>query len=337
MNSTPNPSIPTHPVLSVVVPMHNEAQNLTVFFDRLRSVLEPVGLAWELVCINDGSTDDTLDRLLALRAQDARVVILDLSRNFGKEAALTAGLLEARGDAAVPMDADLQDPPELLPAMIAQWRAGYDMVLATRSSRQADSWLKRHTARWFYTLINRLSEVPIPENAGDFRLMNRAVLEALRQFPERRRFMKGLFAWVGFKVTSVSYERPERLAGVSKFNFWRLWNFALEGITSFSHVPLRMASYLGFAVSSLTFLYALKIILDTLIHGNAVKGYPSLMVAILFFAGVQLMALGIIGEYLGRLYEESKQRPLYFIRAYYGPTLPAPIRKGPTRDMPGGS
>ncbi len=307
--------------------MHNEAQNLAPFYDRLSVVLEDLGLPWELLCINDGSTDDTLKHLLSLQTRDSRITILDLSRNFGKEAALTAGLLEARGEVAIPMDADLQDPPELIPSLISQWRAGFDMVLATRSSRHTDDWLKRRTAGWFYALMNRLSDVPIPANAGDFRLMNRTVVEALRQFPERRRFMKGLFAWVGFKVTSVSYERPERQAGVSKFNFWRLWNFALEGITSFSHVPLRMASYMGFVVSLVTFLYALKIIFDTLIYGNAVKGYPSLMVAILFFAGVQLMALGIIGEYLGRLYEESKQRPLYFIRTCYGPTRSHPSGK----------
>ncbi len=304
-----------NPSLSIVIPMHNEADSIETLYQRLHPILEATALTWELVCVNDGSHDDTLERLLALRRQDSRVVIIDLSRNFGKEAALTAGLFEARGEAAIPMDADLQDPPELIPQLLAEWQNGFDMVLATRSSRATDTWLKRQSAKWFYKVLNALSDVPIPENAGDFRLLSRPVLEAMRQFPERRRFMKGLFAWVGFRVTSVSYERPERFAGHTHFNLWRLWNFALEGITSFSHVPLRIASYLGFLVSGLSFLYALKIIADTLIHGNAVKGYPSLIVAILFFSGIQLMALGIIGEYLGRLYEESKQRPLYFIRS----------------------
>ncbi len=316
MNLSPTPTLTT-PALSIVVPMHNEAQGLEALYQRLQPILDATEFSWELVCVNDGSRDDTLERLLVLRAQDKRVVIIDLSRNFGKEAALTAGLAEARGAAVIPMDADLQDPPELIPQLLAGWQAGYDMVLATRSSRVTDTWLKRQTAHWFYKVLNSLSEVPIPENAGDFRLLTRPVLEAIQQFPERRRFMKGLFAWVGFRVTSVDYERPERFAGRTKFNWWRLWNFALEGITSFSHVPLRMASYIGFLVSGLSFLYAIKIVVDTLIYGNPVKGYPSLIVAILFFSGIQLMALGIIGEYLGRLYEESKQRPLYLIRERY--------------------
>lgn len=305
------------PILSIVVPMHNEAASIQALYQRLLPILDATGLTWELVCVNDGSHDDTLARLLTLRAQDERVVIIDLSRNFGKEPALTAGLFEARGHAVIPMDADLQDPPELIPQLVQGWQAGFDMVLATRSSRATDTWLKRHSAQWFYKVLNALSDVPIPENAGDFRLVTRPVVEAMRQFPERRRFMKGLFAWVGFRVTSVSYERPERFAGRSNFNLWRLWNFALEGITSFSHVPLRIASYMGFVVSALSFLYALKIVTDTLIYGNTVKGYPSLIVAILFFSGIQLMALGIIGEYLGRIYEESKQRPLYLVRQRY--------------------
>lgn len=308
---------PTFPTLSIVIPMHNEACGIEPLYQRLQPVLEETRLTWELLCINDGSRDDTLKRLLELRSIDPRVVIIDLSRNFGKEAALTAGLFEARGEAAIPMDADLQDPPELIPLLLAEWRKGFDMVLATRSSRATDTWVKRQSAKWFYKVLNALSDVPIPENAGDFRLLSRPVLEAMRQFPERRRFMKGLFAWVGFRVSSISYERPERFSGKTNFNLWRLWNFALEGITSFSHVPLRIASYLGFLVSGMSFLYAIKIIADTLIYGNAVKGYPSLIVAILFFSGIQLMALGIIGEYLGRLYEESKQRPLYFIRERY--------------------
>ncbi len=308
-----------HPTLSLIVPMRNEAANIGPFYERIRSALDPLGEYWEMVCVNDGSEDATLHRLLTLRSQDPRIVVIDLSRNFGKEAALTAGLDHARGDAVIPMDADLQDPPELIPELLARWREGFEVVLAIRTSRASDSLFKRITAHLFYSFINRLSTVPIPANAGDFRLMSRAVVEAIQQLPERRRFMKGLFAWVGFKTAEVQYQRPPRHAGQTNFNYWRLWNFALEGITSFSHIPLKMSSYFGLLVSFFAFLYAVKIIIDTWVYGNPVKGYPSIMVAILFFSGVQLVAIGVIGEYLGRLYEESKQRPVYLIRKCYGP------------------
>lgn len=307
------------PTLSLVVPMHNESDNVPVFYDRVRNVLDTLDEPWEMVCVNDGSRDDTLHHLLALHARDSRVVVLDLTRNFGKEAALTAGLDHASGLAVIPMDADLQDPPELIPQLMARWREGYDMVLAVRATRTSDSWMKRNTAGLFYRLINHMSETPIPENVGDFRLMSREVVEALKRLPERRRFMKGLFAWVGFRTTEIHYERPVRHAGQTKFNYWRLWNFALEGITSFSSAPLRLSSYLGLMVSLLSFLYAIKIVVDTLLFGNPVRGYPSLMVAILFFSGVQLIAIGVIGEYLGRLYEESKHRPVYLLRKRYLP------------------
>ncbi len=307
------------PTLSLIVPMRNEAANIGPFYERIRSVLDPLGESWEMVCVNDGSGDATLQRLLTLRTLDPRIVVIDLSRNFGKEAALTAGLDHARGDAVIPMDADLQDPPELIPELLARWREGFEVVLAIRTSRASDSLFKRTTAHLFYSFINRLSTVPIPANAGDFRLMSRAVVEAIQQLPERRRFMKGLFAWVGFKTAEVHYQRPPRHAGQTNFNYWRLWNFALEGITSFSHIPLKMSSYFGLLVSFFAFLYAVKIIIDTWVYGNPVKGYPSIMVAILFFSGVQLVAIGVIGEYLGRLYEESKQRPVYLIRKCYGP------------------
>ena len=307
------------PTLSLIVPMRNEAANIGPFYERIRSTLDPLGESWEMVCVNDGSGDATLHRLLTLRTQDPRIVVIDLSRNFGKEAALTAGLDHARGDSVIPMDADLQDPPELIPELLARWREGFEVVLAIRTSRASDSLFKRTTAHLFYSFINRLSTVPIPANAGDFRLMSRAVVEAIQQLPERRRFMKGLFAWVGFKTAEVHYQRPPRHAGQTNFNYWRLWNFALEGITSFSHIPLKMSSYFGLLVSFFAFLYAVKIIMDTWVYGNPVKGYPSIMVAILFFSGVQLVAIGVIGEYLGRLYEESKQRPLYLVRKCYGP------------------
>ena len=299
--------------------MFNESENVSVFYDRVRSVLDALDEPWEIVCVNDGSRDDTLHHLLALHARDARIVVLDLTRNFGKEAALTAGLDHASGQAIIPMDADLQDPPELIPQLVGRWREGYDVVLAVRATRTSDSWMKRNTAGMFYRLINRMSETPIPENAGDFRLMSREVVDALKQLPERRRFMKGLFAWVGFRTSEIHYERPLRHAGQTKFNYWRLWNFAIEGITSFSSAPLRLSSYLGVMVSLLSFLYAIKIVVDTLLFGNPVRGYPSLMVAILFFSGVQLIAIGVIGEYLGRLYEESKHRPVYLLRKRYLP------------------
>lgn len=276
--------------------------------------MDACGEPWEMVCVNDGSTDDTLLQLIALHQQDPRIQVIDLSRNFGKEAALTAGLDAAQGDAAIPLDADLQDPPELIPELLAQWHDGYDVVNAVRLSREGESWLKRASAHFFYRTINRMSAVDIPADTGDFRLLSRPVLDALQSLPERRRFMKGLFAWVGFRSTNVYYHRAPRHSGKTTWNYWKLWNFAVEGITSFSQVPLQLAAYLGFIVSGLAFLYALWLIISTLVYGNPVKGYPSMMVTLLFLGGVQLMALGVIGEYLGRIYEESKHRPVYLIR-----------------------
>ena len=302
------------PVISMVIPFYNEAGNVDVLYRRLATVLDATYCAWEIVCVNDGSSDGTLEKLLALRHRDPRVRVLDLSRNFGKEAALTAGLDHARGGAAIPFDADLQDPPELIPELLAKWREGADIVNAVRSSRAGESWLKRATAHGFYRVINRLTHVDIPADTGDFRLISRPVLEAIRRLPERRRFMKGIFAWVGFRTAEVYYQREPRHAGKSKFNWWRLWNFALEGITSFSQVPLQMASWLGLLASLLSLLYAVSLVVATLLYGNPVKGYPSMMAAILFLGGVQLMALGMIGEYVGRIYEESKHRPIYIIR-----------------------
>lgn len=243
--------------------------------------------------------------------------MIDLSRNFGKEATLTAGLDHARGDCALPLDADLQDPPEIIPELVAKWKEGYDVVNAVRLSRDGESWLKRASAHAFYRVINRMSDVDIPADTGDFRLLSRPVLDALKAIPERRRFMKGLFAWVGFRTTNVYYHREPRHAGRTKWNYWRLWNLAVEGITSFSQVPLQLAAYLGLVVSLLAFLYAIWLVISTLVYGNSVKGYPSMMVTLLFLGGVQLMALGVIGEYLGRIYEESKRRPVYLVRQVY--------------------
>ncbi|WP_298167423.1 glycosyltransferase family 2 protein [Acidithiobacillus sp.] len=304
--------------ISIIIPCHNESGNIATLYDRVCAVMDQSGESWEMICVNDGSSDDTLIQLIALHHQDERVLIIDLSRNFGKEAALTAGLDATLSDAAIPLDADLQDPPELIPELLAQWREGFDVVNAVRLSREGESWLKRASAHVFYRIINRMSDVEIPPDTGDFRLLSRPVLDALQTLPERRRFMKGLFAWVGFRSTNVYYHRAPRHAGRTTWNYWRLWNFAVEGITSFSQVPLQLAAYLGFMVSLLAFLYAIWLVISTLVYGNPVKGYPSIMVTLLFLSGVQLMALGVIGEYLGRIYEESKQRPVYLVRQAWG-------------------
>jgi glycosyltransferase involved in cell wall biosynthesis len=317
------------PLVSVVVPFHDEQDNVLVLHQRLRAVLDAAGVTWELVCVNDGSRDGTLSALIRLAEEDARVRVYDLSRNFGKEAALTAGLDQARGSVAVPLDADLQDPPEVIPVLIAKWREGFDVVNAVRAAREGEGWLKQASARWFYRVMNRLSAIDIPRDTGDFRLLSRAALDALHQMPERRRFMKGMFVWVGFPTASVTYRRACRHAGRTSWNYWRLWNFALEGITSFSLAPLRIASYLGLAVALLSLLYALFLIVRTLIFGNHVNGYPSLMAAVLFLGGVQLIALGVIGEYIGRIYEETKQRPVYIIRRRWtGEATDGPLGAG---------
>ena len=317
------PASPAGVLLSIVVPCHNEADNLDALHQRVCAVMASLDVSWEMILVNDGSRDQTLLHLLRLQQSDPRISVIDLSRNFGKEAALTAGLDHARGDAVIPLDADLQDPPELIPLLLDKWREGFEVVNAVRQARDGDGWAKRLTAHAFYRVINQLSAVDIPPDTGDFRLISRPALEAIRSLPERRRFMKGLFAWAGFRSAEVPYSRPARHAGSSAWNYWKLWNFALEGITSFSIAPLQLASYLGFAVSALAFGYAVWMVAATLLHGNPVKGYPSLMVTLLFLGGVQLMALGVIGEYIGRIYEESKQRPIYWVRGSWGPARQA--------------
>ncbi|MBK5969023.1 MULTISPECIES: glycosyltransferase family 2 protein [Thiorhodovibrio] len=304
-------------MLSIICPLYNEQAAVEPFFARLLPSLAAAGEPFEILCIDDGSQDDTLGALRRAQQDCAAIRIVELSRNFGKESALTAGLDLARGDAVIPIDVDLQDPPELIPELVAKWRQGYEVVLARRSDRTSDSWLKRQSAEVFYRLHNRIGEVPLPDNVGDFRLLDRAVVAAVRQLPERRRFMKGLFAWVGFRTTTVAYTRAPRSAGHSKFNGWRLWNFALEGITSHSTVPLRIWTYGGALVAGLAFCYGLFITLRTLVVGVDMPGYASLMTAVLFLGGVQLIGIGVLGEYLGRLYLESKQRPLYLIRAIH--------------------
>jgi glycosyltransferase involved in cell wall biosynthesis len=280
-------------------------------------VLAAQSARFELVFVNDGSTDQTLPRLLELAKQDNRIRILNLSRNFGKEAALSAGIDQARGDAIIVIDADLQDPPDLIPTFLQCWRNGYDVVYGARSSRENDSYLKRKSASWFYAAFNRLSPTHIPENAGDFRLIDRRVADIIRALPERNRFMKGLFSWVGFKSIAVPYERPIRVAGETKWSAWRLWNFALDGLFSFSTVPLRIWTYFGALIAGLAFAYGSFIVLRTLIYGIDLPGYPSLLTAMLFLGGIQLLSIGIIGEYIGRVFIEVKARPLYVIEGCY--------------------
>ncbi|MEN1940000.1 glycosyltransferase family 2 protein [Luteimonas sp. MJ246] len=306
--------------LTVVVAAFNEAAALPELHRRVAAVLARLaadgGVEGGVLYVDDGSSDGTWAVMRGLAAADPSVSLLRLSRNFGKEAALTAGLDRVLSGAAVILDADGQDPPELIPEMVARWREGFDDVHGTRLAREGDGWFKRASAHLFYRVMQRLSKTPVPADTGDFRLLSPRALAALRELRERHRFMKGLFGWIGFKRVSVPYRREPRLAGRSKFNAWRLWNFALEGITSFSTAPLRLATYLGIATALLAFGYGLWIIAKALVWGDAVAGWPTMMAVILFLGGVQLMALGLIGEYLGRLYEESKQRPLYLVDAW---------------------
>ncbi len=304
-------------LLSVVVPAYNEFPVLEEFHQRISDVLGATGMSYEIIYIDDGSTDDTAVLLNRLRDEDPAVAVIELSRNFGKEVALTAGLDHARGDAVIIIDADLQDPPELIDEFLREWRNGYDIVYGRRTDREGESWLKITTAKWFYRVINRLSDVEIPRDSGDFRLISRRALDALLSLRETHRYMKGLYAWVGFPQKEILYLRQARAAGDSKWNYWRLWNFALEGITSFSDVPLKMSTYLGVLTSSAAFLYGLYFLVRTMVLGNPVPGYPSLILVVLFLGGVQLICLGIIGEYLARTYNESKSRPLYFVKGYH--------------------
>ena len=304
------------PKLTVVVPAYNESEGLREFHARLAAVFDRLDLETEVLYVDDGSRDDTFAVMCALRDADARVSTLRLARNFGKELALTAGLDHVDADAAVVIDADLQDPPELIPAFVQHWREGYDVVYGTRASRAGESGFKKLTASGFYRVMERLSSTRIPRDTGDFRLLSRRALDALRQVRERQRFMKGLFTWIGFRQLPVVYHRDPRHAGETKWNYWKLWNFAIDGITSFSGAPLKLATYVGLATAALAFVAAMWVFGKALLFGDPVRGYPSLMVVVLFLGGMQLMALGVIGEYLGRLYVESKQRPLYLVDEY---------------------
>lgn len=315
---------PTGPrTIAIVVPAYNEEEVLPEFHRRLAAVLDGLDAAAEVIYVNDGSTDGTLRVLQTLHAGDPRVSVLNLSRNFGKETAMTAGLDHAPGDAVIVIDADLQDPPELIPELIARWDDGYDVVYARRKRRDGETFIKKATAHLFYRLMQRVGRVNLPMDAGDFRLLSRRAVDALKRLREHHRFMKGLFAWIGFRQTAVLYNRDPRYAGETKWNYWSLWNFALEGITSFTEAPLKVATYIGLLTATGAFVYGLVIIAKTLLFGDPVAGYPSLMVVILFLGGIQLISLGVIGEYLGRTFTEAKQRPLYFIDSIHPPAAAA--------------
>ena len=308
-------SMDQRPLISIVTPFFNEGAGVLHFHQSLKNSIDDLtDFDFEIICIDDGSKDETLSRLIDSSKKDSRIIVLELSRNFGKEAAMSAGIDAATGDCVIPIDADLQDPPSLIAMMLKEWQKGAEVVLAKRIDRSTDSFVKRKTAEIFYRLHNALSHLKIPENVGDFRLMDRIVVDAIKKLPERQRFMKGLFAWVGFNTVTIEYIREERFAGTSKFSGWKLWNFAIEGVTSFSLVPLKVWTYIGFFGSLFATFYAAFIIIRTWIFGIDLPGYASLLVVMLFFGSLQLMSLGIIGEYIGRIYIESKQRPLYLIK-----------------------
>lgn len=299
-------------LLSVVAPAFNEAANLEAFHAAVDATLSRVGQPYEMVFVNDGSFDETLGIMRALKARRPNTTIVDLSRNYGKEIAMAAGLDHARGDAVVVIDADLQHPPQTILEMIAGWREGYDVVYGVRRDREGESWLRRFTARAFYRAMGGIGRVRIPENAGDFRLLSRKAVAAVVTMREQHRFMKGVFAWIGFPTKAIPYDVAPRMNGASKFNLWKLWNFSIEGLTSHTLAPLKASTYLGLAVAFLALIYGAYIIGETIVLGNPVPGYPTLVTLMLFLGGVQLIVLGVMGEYLGRVFNETKHRPLYF-------------------------
>lgn len=304
-------------LLTVIVPVYNEEVIIEEFYQRMRAVADDIPYDMDLLFVNDGSMDSTLDILLSLQQADPGIRIIDFTRNFGKEVAMTAGLDHADADAVVVIDADLQDPPELIPELIAKWQDGYDVVYAKRLSREGESIVKKSTSKAFYHILQHVSKVAVPEDTGDFRLMSRRAVDALGTLRERNRFMKGLFAWIGYPQAAVSYHRESRPAGKTKWSYLQLWNLAIDGITSFTVAPLKISTYLGLLAAISAFVYGVWIIIKTIFYGEPVAGYPSMMVVILFLGGVQLFSIGIIGEYLGRIFTESKQRPLYLINKYY--------------------
>lgn len=308
----------SRPLISIVIPMYNESEGVEALFASLLPILNQITTVWEVVCVDDGSKDDTAARVMAKHKEEPRIKLVRFSRNFGKETALTAGLFHASGQAVIPIDADLQDPPELILEMMEKWKQGYKVVIATRRFRIGDGLMKRLTAKIFYRLIHKISRIDIPENTGDFRLMDREVVEAVKRLRERTRFMKGLFSWVGYTTAQIYYDRKPRAAGRTKFNFKNLWKLALDGIYSFTTVPLQVWTYIGAVVSTFSFVYAIYLIVRAMVFGVDLPGYTSIMVAVLFMGGIQLISLGIIGEYVGRIYRETKQRPLYLVQETAG-------------------
>lgn len=308
-------------MISIIIPMKNEAEGLSALFAKLLPDLEACRTAYEIIAVNDGSTDDTLEHLLTWQKTVPSLRIVDLSRNFGKEAALTAGMAAARGDAAIPIDADLQDPTSLIPEMIRKWQEGYDMVIAAHSDRSQDTIGKRLFAAGFYWIFNFFSSTRLIPHAGDFRLMGRKIIDAFLTLPERTRFNKGLFSWLGFRCCVITHTRPERAVGKSKWNYRKLFQFAVDGLTSFSAAPLKMFSGIGFVTAVCALIYGLYMVIKTLLHGNPVPGYPSLIALILFFGGLNMFGIGILGEYVSRIFIETKQRPLYVVRQQYEPHL----------------
>jgi len=305
------------PFISIVAPCYNEEDVIDIFLEKIIPILEQLKKSYEIVFVNDGSRDNTLEILKAKAKEYKSVRVISLSRNFGKEAALSAGLDMAKGEVVVPIDVDLQDPPELILNFVKKYQEGYDVVVGKRVDRTTDTPAKRLSAELFYKMHNKISEIEIPHNVGDYRLMSRRVVEELKKLPETQRFMKGIFAWLGFKTAVIEYKREERAAGDTSFNGWKLWNFALDGITSFSTAPLRIWLYIGMVLAFVSFLYGSWIVLKTLIFGVDSPGYASMITVILFLGGIQLMGIGILGEYIGRIYLESKNRPVYIIEDEY--------------------
>lgn len=308
----------SQPEVSVVVPMYNEADNVRRFHERCSALLDGLGVKWEMICVNDGSSDETVDQVLRVRESDERVKLLDLTRNFGKEVALAAGIDHALGDAVIEIDADLEHPPEVIEDLLRAWRNGAEVVSAVRRDRSSESIMRRFLARGFYRLFGRLTRTESAGELGDFCLLDRRAVDALGRIRERNRFNKGLVAWMGYRRGVVTYDLGERRAGSSKWSYWRLWNHALDGITAFSSAPLKLWTYIGISIAAICLFYATLIVVRTLVLGIAVPGYASLMVAVLFMGGVQLISLGILGEYLSRVYSEVKHRPLYLVRGSYG-------------------
>ena len=305
--------------ISILIPAYNEEEVLQHLFERLGKLADSTpDYQFEFLFVNDGSRDRTLEIIKAYAKKDKRVAYINLSRNFGKEIAMIAGLDHVTGDATVIIDADLQDPPELIPKMIKYWEDGYDDVYARRSSRAGETWLKKFTSEAFYKLLQKSTNVPIQQDTGDFRLLDRRCVEALKQFRESQRYTKGMFSWIGYKKKEILYDRDPRAAGETKWNYMKLLNLAIDGITSFTTAPLRIASLLGMLVSFVAFIYILFLVFRTIFFGSDLAGYPSMMAVILFLGGVQLLSLGVIGEYVGRIFNETKQRPLYFVEEYHG-------------------